>query len=311
MKKSVVPALVLTLLTGCAGMPNPYKEGPHQNTAQFGTIGALAGAVAGAAINHDNRSQGAMLGGLVGAAGGALYGHHADSLENDLRSKLLGSGISVKRDGDKVSVVIPDQLAFAPGSGALTPQALRTLDDVADAMRRYPDAQLVVTSTNPGDAIANLDIARERAQIIAGHLSRSGVDARRMTMRAEGGRSAATLEWSGAELLQVNRAQYTQAYTPHGQQQYQQQPARQERPQTTYRPAPTPQYRAPYSAQYGASQTRQIAGNALLKAVAPAITSGPEAGLRALLSSAVRDSSRVATREINTEIRDYQTGYDR
>jgi outer membrane protein OmpA-like peptidoglycan-associated protein len=324
MKKIAVPALMLSILTGCANVPNPY-----QSTAQFGGIGALAGAVAGAAINHDQRTKGALIGGAIGAVGGAVYGHHVDSLETDLRSKMLGSGITVKRDGDTVSLIVPDQVAFSTSSSTLTPQAMRALDEVSDAMRRFPDARLVVTSTNPGDAIANLDIARERAVAIAGQLARSGVDGERMTLRVEGGRSAATIEWSGVELLQPeNRRQYAQPYTPQ-QPQYQQAPGynppQQGRP--TYQPGYQPPgsyqgsqsgYRPTYRpmpshvpAPYTTSATQRIVGNSVMQAVSGTISGGPQAGLRAGLGSVLRDGTRAAVREANTEIIDYQRGYDR
>jgi len=64
-------ALLVALVTGCASQ-NPYDSQSQQSsggmskTAKYGGLGALAGAVAGAAINHDNRGKGA----LIGAAGG-------------------------------------------------------------------------------------------------------------------------------------------------------------------------------------------------------------------------------------------------
>ncbi len=51
----------------------PKKKG-WSNTAKGAVIGAGAGAVAGAVIDHNNRGAGAVIGGLAGAAVGAGTG---------------------------------------------------------------------------------------------------------------------------------------------------------------------------------------------------------------------------------------------
>lgn len=68
-----IAAVLVALLSGCASQ-NPYDNQSQQSsggmskTAKYGGLGALAGAVAGAAINHDNRGKGALIGAAVGAA---------------------------------------------------------------------------------------------------------------------------------------------------------------------------------------------------------------------------------------------------
>ena len=70
------------LLTGCASQ-NPYDQSaPSSNrTATYGGLGALAGAAAGALINHDNRGKGALIGAAVAGAAAAGYGYYADKQE--------------------------------------------------------------------------------------------------------------------------------------------------------------------------------------------------------------------------------------
>jgi hypothetical protein len=60
-RRLIIAATALTVLSGCATQ-NPYdNQGQAQNsggvskTAKYGGLGALAGAVAGAAIDHNNR----------------------------------------------------------------------------------------------------------------------------------------------------------------------------------------------------------------------------------------------------------------
>jgi hypothetical protein len=73
----------VALLSGCAS-PNPYDNQGQASapgmskTAKYGGLGALAGAVAGAAIDHNNRGKGALIGAAVGGASAAGYGYYAD-----------------------------------------------------------------------------------------------------------------------------------------------------------------------------------------------------------------------------------------
>ena len=72
----IVAATAVALLAGCATQ-NPYDNQPpsSNNTAKYGAIGALAGAAAGALINHDNRGKGALIG--AAAAGAVAFGTEA------------------------------------------------------------------------------------------------------------------------------------------------------------------------------------------------------------------------------------------
>jgi hypothetical protein len=76
MRRLIIVATVAALMSGCANQ-NPYdSQGQAQQgstgmskTAKYGGLGALAGAIAGAAIDHDNRGKGALIGAAaVGAA---------------------------------------------------------------------------------------------------------------------------------------------------------------------------------------------------------------------------------------------------
>ena len=77
MRRLIIVATAAALMSGCAS-PNPYdgqSQGQEQGsggmskTAKYGGLGALAGAIAGAAIDHNNRGKGALIGAAaVGAA---------------------------------------------------------------------------------------------------------------------------------------------------------------------------------------------------------------------------------------------------
>lgn len=87
-QRLIIVATAVALLSGCAS-PNPYDnqgqaDGGSQGmskTAKYGGLGALAGALAGAAIGHDNRGKGALIGAAVVGASAAGYGYYADQQE--------------------------------------------------------------------------------------------------------------------------------------------------------------------------------------------------------------------------------------
>ena len=101
----LIAASTAVLLAGCASQ-NPYDNQPPSSnkTATYGGLGALAGAAAGALINHDNRGKGALIGAAIGGASGAGYGYYADKQEAELRKQMEGSGVQVQRQGDDLKL---------------------------------------------------------------------------------------------------------------------------------------------------------------------------------------------------------------
>ncbi|OWJ92998.1 hypothetical protein B6S59_18760 [Pseudomonas sp. A46] len=310
MKKLITPALMLTILTGCSSIPQDY-----QNTAKFGGIGALAGAVAGAVINHDNRAQGALLGGVLGGAGGAGYGLYVDKQEAELRSKMLGTGITVKRDGDKINLVLPDSITFETGSYRLTPQVQQALNEVAASLQRYPGSSLIITghADATGTPQSNLQLSQLRANAVSVYLQSQGVEPSRLTVLAAGD-SAPIADNNSAQGRAANR-RVEMTVTPGAagavQPGYQQQPHTQYQQPQQYRPAqtqqryqytPAPVYQAPYTT----NASKRILSNSLLQGISQAITNGPAAGLRSGMATATRGATQEATREVNSTIRDYQ-----
>ena len=101
-RRLLVVATAVALLSGCAS-PNPYdgsqgqasngSESGMSQTAKYGGLGALAGALAGAAIDHNNRGKGALIGAVVAGAGAAGYGYYADQQEKKLRESMANTGV--------------------------------------------------------------------------------------------------------------------------------------------------------------------------------------------------------------------------
>ncbi len=223
MRKLALSALVLSMATGCSSMSNSMHG--YENTALYGAIGTAVGATAGALVNHDNRAQGAAIGGLLAGGAGAAYGYNADKMEQEVRQKLAAelatTGISVQRVNDNmVNVVIPDKIAFEPGTSTLTPLAYKILDEMGRTMAPHSNVSLTVTAVNPNDPTQNYALAHERAQVVAHQLAARGISPQRMTMMVDS--PQVDIQWAGSDLTATPLQQkYAAGMQPPAQQQMQ------------------------------------------------------------------------------------------
>jgi len=187
-------ALLLALLTGCASQ-NPYdNQSQQQNTggmsktAKYGGLGALAGAVAGAAINHDNRGKGALIGAAVAGAAGAGYGYYADKQEEELRRSMEGTGVEVQRQGDTIQLIMPGNITFATDSADIASSFYSPLNNLASSFRQYNQnsIEIVGHTDSTGNHAYNMGLSQRRAQSVANYLMAQGVDASRLSTRGAG-----------------------------------------------------------------------------------------------------------------------------
>jgi outer membrane protein OmpA-like peptidoglycan-associated protein len=187
-------ALLLALLTGCASQ-NPYENQPQQQssggmskTAKYGGLGALAGAVAGAAINHDNRGKGALIGAAVAGAAGAGYGYYADKQEEELRRSMQGTGVEVQRQGDTIQLIMPGNITFATDSADIASSFYNPLNNLATSFRQYNQnsIEIVGHTDSTGNHAYNVGLSQRRAQSVANYLMAQGVDASRLSTRGAG-----------------------------------------------------------------------------------------------------------------------------
>ncbi|MCJ1885713.1 OmpA family protein [Pseudomonas sp. LA21] len=190
----VAAATVLALMAGCASQ-NPYDpntqapaEGGMSKTAKYGALGALAGAVAGAAINHDNRGKGAMIGAAAIGAAAAGYGYYADKQEAKLRQQMQGTGVQVERQGDDIKLIMPGNITFATDSANIAPSFYTPLNNLANSFKEFNQnsIEIVGYTDSTGSRQHNMDLSQRRAQSVAGYLTSQGVDASRVSTRGMG-----------------------------------------------------------------------------------------------------------------------------
>lgn len=185
--KKVLAIILLSLLTvvSCTTATDGTRK--VSKTGVGAGIGAAAGAVIGQAIGKD--TKGTLIGTAGGAAVGAAIGNIFDRQEKDLRNKLKGTGVDVKRTGEgEIKLTAPENITFDINSYVIKPQFRNTLDSVATVLKTYPDSTIVVsghTDTTGNDAINN-PLSINRASSVESYLESQGISSSRITSRGFG-----------------------------------------------------------------------------------------------------------------------------
>ena len=141
-QRLIIVATAVALLSGCAS-PNPYDNQGQADggstgmskTAKYGGLGALAGALAGAAIDHNNRGKGALIGAAVVGASAAGYGYYADQQEKKLRASMANTGVEVQRQGDQIKLIMPGNITFATDSANIASSFYQPLNNLAGSLK--------------------------------------------------------------------------------------------------------------------------------------------------------------------------------
>lgn len=190
-RRLILSATALTLLAGCA--QNPYQQqggapADSNKTAIYGGLGALAGAVAGAAINHDNRGKGALIGAAVAGAAGAGYGYYVDKQEAQLRQQMQGTGVEIQRQGDDLQLIMPGNITFATNSADIASNFYGPLSNLANSFKQFDQnsIEIVGHTDSTGGYQYNVGLSQRRAQSVANYLVSQGVNPARVTTRGAG-----------------------------------------------------------------------------------------------------------------------------
>ncbi|AZF61957.1 MULTISPECIES: OmpA family protein [Pseudomonas] len=196
-RRLLVVATAVALLSGCAS-PNPYdgsqgqandgSQGGISKTAKYGGLGALAGALAGAAIDHNNRGKGALIGGAIAGIGAAGYGYYADQQEKKLRESMANTGVEVQRQGDQIKLIMPGNITFATNSDAIASSFYTPLNNLANSLKQFNQntIQIVGYTDSTGSRQLNMDLSQRRAQSVANYLTSQGVSPTNLSARGAG-----------------------------------------------------------------------------------------------------------------------------
>lgn len=180
-KLAGVGIVVAGLLAGCTTV-NPYtRESQTSKAAKGAGIGAAAGAVVGLLTKGD-KLQNALIGAGVGALAGGGVGYYMDVQEAKLRQKLEGTGVSVTRVGDNITLNLPSSITFATNSADLNGQFYNALGGVAMVLKEYNKTVIEVAghTDSSGSDQYNQQLSERRASSVANYLVGQGITQQRL-----------------------------------------------------------------------------------------------------------------------------------
>ena len=180
LKVAVIAAAVFAV-AGCETV-NPYTQETQTSKAAKGAgIGAAAGAVVGLLTKGD-KLQNALIGAGVGALAGGGVGYYMDVQEKKLRDRMAGTGVTVTRMGDNITLNMPSNITFALNSADLNAQFFNALDGVSMVLKEYDKTVIEVAghTDSSGSDQYNQALSERRAQAVAGYLGSHGVKTQRL-----------------------------------------------------------------------------------------------------------------------------------
>jgi outer membrane protein OmpA-like peptidoglycan-associated protein len=147
-------------------------------------IGAAAGAAVGLASGDDavERRQRALLLAGIGALAGGTVGYYMDKQEAELRAELEGTGVSVTRMGDNITLNMPGSVTFATNSSDLSPGFFNVLTSVSKVLSEYDQTVVEVAghTDSSGTDFYNQGLSERRAGSVAQYLQSQGINDQRL-----------------------------------------------------------------------------------------------------------------------------------
>ena len=164
---------------GCTTI-DPYTREEKTARAQHGAvIGAISGAVAGLVTGDGSmeRKQRALAGAGLGALAGGAVGYYQDRQEAKLRAELEGTGVSVTRIGDNITLNMPGNVTFATDSADLNASFFAVLDSVTKVVNEFDRTVVEVAghTDSTGSNDYNYYLSQRRAATVADYIVNRGV----------------------------------------------------------------------------------------------------------------------------------------
>ena len=203
--RSLLAAVMATGLVAACTTTDEYGNVTRNNTGTGALAGAAAGAALGSLAGGDDRRN-VLIGAGVGALAGGAVGNYMDRQEEAFRNRLRDSGVTVRREGDELVLVMPGDLTFATDSANIAPRFDPILDDVADVLSAYPATLVDVIghADRRGSDRYNQQLSERRAQSVAQALNARGVLADRFYVAGVGESQPVCTEYTDS-CLQANR----------------------------------------------------------------------------------------------------------
>lgn len=170
----VLGVIALSAITACTTLDPYTREEKTSNAAKGAGIGAAAGVVVGLITGDDSseRKKRALILGGLGALGGAGVGSYMDQQEMKLRQRLEGSGVSVTRIGDNITLNMPGNITFAVDRAEISAGFYDVLDSVALVINEFNKTYVEVAghTDSSGSNAYNQTLSEQRAGSVAAYL---------------------------------------------------------------------------------------------------------------------------------------------
>jgi len=177
-------SLIAFLATACTTLDPYTREEKTSNATKGAVIGAAAGAAVGLISGDDSaeRKKRALILAGVGAVAGGGVGYYMDQQEMKLRQQLEGTGVSVTRMGENITLNMPGNVTFAFDSGDISAQFYPVLDSVALVLKEFNKTFVEVAghTDSTGTAEYNQKLSERRAGSVAAYLGSRGIDRQRL-----------------------------------------------------------------------------------------------------------------------------------
>ena len=177
-------ASLTVVLSGCETLDAYTQESKTSSATKGAVIGAIAGAVVGLASGDDavERRQRALIGAGVGALAGGAVGAYMDRQEAELRAELQGSGVSVTRIGDNITLNMPGNITFATNSSDLSPAFFDVLNSVGKVLTKFDQTVVEVAghTDSTGSDAYNQALSERRSTSVASYLQSQSINPQRM-----------------------------------------------------------------------------------------------------------------------------------
>jgi len=176
--------LGILVLTACTTLDPYTREEKVSNATKGAAIGAATGVAVGLISGDDSaeRKKRALILGGVGALAGGAVGHYMDQQEMQLRQQLEGTGVSVTRIGDNITLNMPGNVTFAVDRADVSSNFYPVLDSVGLVLAEFDQTFVEVAghTDSTGSAEYNQGLSERRAESVAAYLSSQKVRSNRL-----------------------------------------------------------------------------------------------------------------------------------
>ena len=170
----VTALIALVTLAGCTTLDPYTREEKTSNAAKGAAVGAAAGVVVGLITGDSSseRTKNALILAGVGAIAGGGVGYYMDQQEMKLRQRLEGTGVSVTRVGDNITLNMPGNITFAVDNADIDAGFYEVLDSVTLVLNEFDKTLVEVAghTDSTGTDQYNQSLSQRRAGSVAAYL---------------------------------------------------------------------------------------------------------------------------------------------